>query len=310
MAKILVADDSAVDRKLIGGLLEKNPRLQVEFVEDGQAALASARYAPPDLLVTDMQMPQMDGLEVVSALHAESSRVPVVLITGQGSEELAVEALSRGAASYVPKSQLAERLLETVSQVLEAARTDHRYERLNECLINNQYTYYLENDPELFSPLVDLVQQALVGAELVDETARVQIGLALEEALMNALFHGNLEISGAKWREARGELCKGLVPPEVRERREKIPYRDRLILVDIQITTEMARFVIGDEGPGFDATYIPRTLVPGGGRGLVLIHTFMDEVRFNAKGNEITMIKRSSRPTQPANLSLFPILDE
>jgi anti-sigma regulatory factor (Ser/Thr protein kinase) len=77
-------------------------------------------------------------------------------------------------------------------------------------------------------------------------------------------------------------------------------YRDRRVHVDAQISLSAAVFTVRDQGPGFahaelnglsDPTHLERI----GGRGLILIKTFMDEVRYNTSGNEITMIKRSRR---------------
>jgi CheY-like chemotaxis protein/anti-sigma regulatory factor (Ser/Thr protein kinase) len=244
-----------------------------------------------------MQMPRLNGLDLVSRVKEQYPHIPVLLITGKGSESLAVEALSRGAASYVPKGELADKLAETIVQILETARIDTRYAKLNECLVNTHYTYYLDNDPALFPPLIDLVQQAIVGTQLCDASSCVQVGIALEEALLNSLVHGNLELPLTAWRKSRAELRKGLLPAAIEERRQAVPYRDRLILVDIQVTCDEARFVVGDEGPGFDHRRLDEKLPDEGGRGLVLIKTFMNEVRFNSRGSEITLVKRPSRPS-------------
>ena len=76
------------------------------------------KESPPDVVVTDVQMPEMDGLEFVTAARDLHPDVPVILMTAHGSERCALEALERGAASYVPKSQLVDTLLASVMQVL------------------------------------------------------------------------------------------------------------------------------------------------------------------------------------------------
>src|SRR5207253_1772812 len=121
MATILVVDDSAIDRKLAGSLLEKVAGTKAEYAEDGKAALAFFEHALPDLVLTDMSMPEMDGLELVKHIRKHHPLVPVILMTAYGSEEIAIEALRIGAASYVPKKNLAQDLTETVRDVLNAA---------------------------------------------------------------------------------------------------------------------------------------------------------------------------------------------
>ena len=70
-----------------------------------------------------MLMPQMDGLELVEAVRAKYPLTPVILMTAHGSEDLAIRALKKGAASYVPKQSLAQNLAETLDQVFSAAQT-------------------------------------------------------------------------------------------------------------------------------------------------------------------------------------------
>src|SRR6202008_3824555 len=98
------------------------------------AALARMEEARPDLVLTDMQMPELDGLELVEAVRARFPEVPVILMTAHGSEELAVNALQRGAASYVPKRSLAHDLVSTVGAVLELAKARRASLRVYESL--------------------------------------------------------------------------------------------------------------------------------------------------------------------------------
>ncbi len=297
MPRVLVVDDSAVDRRLIGGLLEKDDRLQVEYVENGSAALACIRSDPPDVVVTDLQMPELDGLDLVRAVSIHHSNTPVVLMTAHGSEDLAIAALEQGAASYVPKARAAEKLLDTVFQVLALSHAEGSYERLLECMDRTEFVFTLGNDPTVFDPLVDLVQQIAMGMGVTGAAERFSIGSALQEALLNAYYRGNLEISREQMQESRERMLMGEKDHLVEQRRAQAPYRDRKIYCQIAIVPDEARFVIRDEGPGFDVSTIPQhvdaaALDGEAGRGLVLIRACMDEVRHNPQGNEITLVKR------------------
>jgi len=192
MPKVLVVDDSKVDRRLVCEFLRNQSQWAVEDAANGVEALARMKDSVPDLMVTDLNMPVMDGLELVTAMREHYPDVPVILITAYGSETLASEALRRGASSYVPKSQLADRLLGTMEEVLALVRADRTYERLISCLTRTEFTFFLENDAALIDPMVDLVQQMVAGMEVADFTGRLRIGVALKEALLNALFHGSL----------------------------------------------------------------------------------------------------------------------
>jgi CheY-like chemotaxis protein len=297
MPTVLVVDDSAVDRRFVGGLLARDARYQVEFAEDGTQALSQMRKSPPDVIVTDLQMPNRNGLELVAAVRMHHPGVPIILMTGHGSEDLAVEALHRGAANYVPKPQLGERLLESVEEALLLSRADQTYDRLISCLDQCEFEFELENDPGLVDPLIDLVQQIVAGMKLTDATGRFRVGAAVKEALLNAIYRGNLEISFQQMQDNRVSLLEGKGGNLVEQRRNSDPYKERKVHVSIHIDSKQAKFVICDDGKGFDPSKIPAAGQPGSldpetGRGLVLMRAFLDEVTFNARGNEVTLIKR------------------
>lgn len=297
MPTILVVDDSSVDRRLATLLLSKGTTIHVEEAENGRAALQAIERCEPDLVVTDLQMPELDGLGLIRRVRSQHPRVPVVLMTAHGSEGLAVEALEAGAASYVPKSALPDTLLDTVEQVLAISRADHNLDRLAQCLQRADFTFWLENDSSLIDPLVDVVQRLVDKMQLCDATGRVRVGIALEEALLNALYRGNLELSFDQMQEDRANLLQGLSMGLAEQRRNEPPYRDRKILVKINVSTEEIKIIVRDEGPGFDVIPVansddPAALGREGGRGLVLMRTFMDEVTYNDAGNEVCMIKR------------------
>lgn len=289
MPTVLVVDDAAVDRRLAGGLLERDPNLDIVYAVSGADALAQLDRSVPDLVVTDLQMPDIDGLCLVNTISDQYPEVPVVLMTAHGSEQIAAKALASGAASYVPKAELADTLHDTVMQILAMSESDLRYKRLIECSVETDFIFELENDLTLIDPLVDLVQQVITSMSLCDSGDRVRVGVALEHAVSNAMLRGNLEIDA---------VGTHLVDPlVVKQRREQMPFRDRRVTVKIEVTREEARFTVTDQGPGFDTGIVPASGDPdamraGMGRGLVLMMTFMDKVSFNEKGNVVVLVKR------------------
>ncbi len=297
MTNILVVDDSDVDRRLITGLLRSTPSLHVSIAENGKEALTRLNGSSFDLVLTDMQMPEMDGLELVRAISVYHPDVPVVLMTAHGSDQLAMEALAEGAASYVPKSELADKLDETISQVLALTGANRNYERLSACQTRAEFSFLLENDAALIDPLVDLMQQIAFRMGLCDANGRFRFGMAMQQALLNALYHGNLEVGPSEVQDARESLLSGKGPSLLDQRRTQAPYRDRKIFVDVRMGNDEAKIIVRDEGPGFD---VKKILTPTNGsadelhgaRGLRLMHAFMDEVAYNPAGNEVTMTKR------------------
>ena len=214
------------------------------------------------------------------------------MMTSKGSEEIAVEALEKGAASYVPKRILSRRLPETVERILEVAREVKEQARLMERLVADECVFLLENDIRLIASFVRYLRQGLRGVGLCEESDHMRISIAVEEALLNAYYHGNLEVD-SKLREGDGNEFMELA----RQRCDELPYRDRRISIKATYSDSEAVFVIRDDGEGFDSRQIPDPTNPDNllrstGRGLLLMRSFMDELRFNDIGNEVTMIKR------------------
>jgi CheY-like chemotaxis protein len=195
MPTVLVVDDSAVDRRLVGGLLSRSPGITVEFAADGDEALAKIGESPPHIVVTDLIMPGMNGLDLVKAIHEKHPRIPIILMTGKGSEEIAVQALQAGATNYVPKSGLHQHLQDTLQDVLSVLRERRSQEQLLGCLRAGEFTFGLSNDAGLISSLIDYVQMLLRSIGLCEESDIIRISIALEEALRNGMFHGNLEVT-------------------------------------------------------------------------------------------------------------------
>ncbi|MFO1005635.1 MAG: response regulator [Planctomycetaceae bacterium] len=300
MVSILVVDDSAVDRRLAGGLLAKQDGWVVHYASGGKDAASWLRDHTVDVIVTDLQMPEMNGLEFVRHVRAEHPLTPVILMTGQGSEDIAVQALESGAASYVPKRLMETDLIETIERVLTLAGEKRVRRSLISRMRSLQTHFVLENDPAMLSSMVAYFQGLIVDMGIFSESERLKIGVALEEALLNASYHGNLEVS-SRLRELDYSTYYNLA----RERRATEPYKSRRIYVDVDLSCNGVVYVIRDEGPGFDPHSQPDPRAPENierpsGRGLLLMRSFMDRVEYNASGNMVRLEKKTTVcPTLP-----------
>jgi CheY-like chemotaxis protein len=291
VARILVVDDSQVDLQLARKLLEKMPNWTVSTARNGKEGLERIESELPDLVVTDLQMPEMNGLELVETLRNEYPLIPVILMTAAGSESIAVEALQKGAASYVPKRELAADLADIVSRVLASATKQRNRRRLLNYM--TEVTYVLENDLDLISSLVSDIRELIQERWLFDETECLRMATAIDEALCNAFYHGNLEVS-SDLREQDANAYHDLA----KQRRLEEPYRSRRIHVRLRLDRQEVSVTIRDEGPGFDPDSLPDPTAPGYlerpcGRGVLLMRAFTDEVAFNSTGNEVTLRKQT-----------------
>ncbi|RZI56766.1 MAG: response regulator, partial [Rubrivivax sp.] len=121
-ARIVVADDNADMRTYLRDLL--SPYYAVELAADGLQALEAARRVPPDLLLSDVMMPRLDGLALLSAIRADArlGGVPVVLLSARAGEEARIEGLDAGADDYMIKPFSSRELLARLGALLELRR--------------------------------------------------------------------------------------------------------------------------------------------------------------------------------------------
>jgi CheY-like chemotaxis protein len=304
---ILVAEDSATQAAQIRIQLEQ-AGYEVHLAANGKEALASLNREGADLVLTDLDMPEMNGLELVEAIHEKFSRVPVILMTAFGSEEVAIRALDAGAASYVPKRNLNRDLLDTLRDVLSVVQTSREQQRLTEFLTESDAHFTLDSDTGAIMSIVSHLQTVLTDLKLVDDTESIRIGVALETALFHAVCHGNLELGSGQLQESYHlEDAGASYFQRLAERRSQPPYADRRVYCDAHISRSEAVFEIRHEGPGFDRAVLLSSeddrdrLDNDADRGWLLIKHFLDETSLDESGQRLRLVKRRGQHApQPA----------
>ena len=134
-ATVLVVEDNADLRRFMSGLLQDEWR--VLEAADGNAGLAVAREQRPDLVLTDVMMPGLDGFALLRALRGDpaTAAIPVVFLSARAGEDAAIEGLDAGADDYLPKPFSARELLARVRSNLELARFRNREADFREALV-------------------------------------------------------------------------------------------------------------------------------------------------------------------------------
>jgi anti-sigma regulatory factor (Ser/Thr protein kinase) len=158
--------------------------------------------------------------------------------------------------------------------------------------------FVLDNDPAAIPGIVSQLQEKTLILEL-SEQAVAGVGVAVEEALVNSIQHGNLELSSQLREVDHAAFCDAL-----EQRRGDTPYCQRRVRLQATVCPHEVVLVIRDQGRGFSVTELPdpreeSNLHRIGGRGILLMRAYMDEVHYNDVGNEVRLIKR--RITQRAD---------
>jgi len=290
MPTLLVVDDVATDRLRIAGLAARWMKSNVLQAADGATAMTMIEQHQPDIVLTDLHMPEMNGLQLVEAIRDRYPYIPVILMTADGSEEIAAIALQKGAASYVPKRNLAQNLERTLQQVHVTARDSQIQPEIMHQIQSTKTELILYNDRQLIRSTVGLLVNFLRCMPLGDETERMRTGIALEEAMLNAYYHGNFDVAGVKG--ATPQTWDAIAA----ERSSDREYGLRRIHVLADISRERSVFTIRDEGKGFDPTpFLEGRVKPLNDRhrGIHLMSTIMDAVTYNPTGTEVTMTRNA-----------------
>ncbi|MBX7191352.1 MAG: response regulator [Sandaracinaceae bacterium] len=133
LPKVLVVDDEKVIREILADFLSMEG-FSVRTAEDGAAALAELSKHSYDLVLSDLKMPNMGGLELLEAIGKHSSNVVVVIMTGFGTVETAIDAMKRGAYDYILKPFKVEEVVHTIRRALEKQKLATENLRLREAL--------------------------------------------------------------------------------------------------------------------------------------------------------------------------------
>lgn len=262
--RIMVVDDEDLVRDLLSRYLDKLG-YEVVLAEDGSQALRLYQERPVDLVLSDVRMPRLDGLQLLVALKDINPRLPVVLISGHGEVETVVHALKAGADNFLAKPLRMDTLARVVKQSLSVAWTAPH--GLSQGMHVRQTTVIsAPSRKDMVQEVVQVVAQSAMSSGYCQHDLDNNLKLALVEGVTNAMEHGN------QWSEKL------------------------MVLVQVEVTAELLRVSITDQGPGFDLGSLPdptseEHLICERGRGVFLMRAIMDEVIFSPAGNSVTLAK-------------------
>lgn len=291
MARILVIDGCPAERRLAALLLAAASDWSVVEASSADHALTLSQLVPLDLVILDEQAAPPDR-NLAEAIAREQPLLPILMITNESDDKHLEPAVEHAAAGCISRRQVPTGLAHEAERLLREPGV--RPGRMSVAALPQQRsaTFEMENDPASVAAVVGHVSGYCRRFGVMDEQDLYRVAVALEEALLNAIIHGNLQVSSAL-RERSDDAFRRLI-----ERRRRDPeFGARRVRLACDVDEQGARIVIRDEGPGFDVSALPDPRDPqhvlrASGRGILLMRTFMDEVSFNAIGNEVTLVKR------------------
>ena len=293
---ILVVDDEKPIRKILNKLLVRGGYRIVEAA-NGREGLELFRERRPDIVITDIRMPEMGGLDLLMAIKKESPDACVAVMTGYGSEEVAIQAIRSGACNYFKKPFNTAEFMYAIGVLAELVghRKGQKFD--NTILTGETKTFLMGSRFSQIYPVISELTRTL--ADYPFDVESVQI--ALLEMITNAIEHGNLEIS---LEEKQKALQEGTLKDLYRIRTASPECAGRKVEIHYEFTPARAAFTITDEGKGFVCASLPdpsdpRNIMEVSGRGIIMTRLLMDETKYNDKGNAVTVVKVAGKP-EPA----------
>ena len=175
---ILIIDDDEYIRDSCRQVLEKMPGAEIEEAKDGQSGLSAMRDHPADLVLLDLKMPGMNGMEVLEILRRDYPETIVNVITGYATVESAVDAMKRGAFDFLPKPFtpvelriIIGRALKRHRLILETRRLQREKEQLKEDMISI-VTHQMREPLVVITQYLDTVREGITG-EISDQTRKL-----------------------------------------------------------------------------------------------------------------------------------------
>ncbi len=288
--KILIVEDDHASRLFLESLLESN-NYDFRSAENGIEGLNVFDEYNPDIVLSDIKMPIMDGLELLEAIRDKNSDAIVVIITAFGSENYAIQALHLGANNYLKKPVSSQELLRLLKKYKAIISGKYSPESLPGKLINRTFSVEFKSEYTKIPKIVDKIM--IESAIDINDSEKVNIELGLVELITNAIEHGNLGIS---YIEKQLALDDGKLSELFDERVHNEKFKNRNVKVDFFTDEEKYQWTITDDGEGFNWKSIPdptdqEHILELNGRGIFISNFLFDKIEYFGKGNVVIATK-------------------
>ncbi len=291
--KVLIVEDNDSSREFLYNLLQYE-NFDLAVSKNGLEALEIFDEFKPDLILSDIQMPIMDGLELLEAIRKKDSDTIFIIITAFGTEEYAIKALRLGANNYLKKPIRNKDLLSILEKYKNLVDKHEVTEPLP-IYIRRSFSASLENRIAYVPQFVEkLLNETNCNVNINDRTS---MELGLVELLTNSIEHGNLEIT---FQEKQIALEKGTLEQLYKDKQAIEEYAKRRVTIEFYHDEDFCEWIIKDEGKGFDWNLLPNpthseNLLSLSGRGIFITRFLFDELEYLGRGNIVRakkMIKR------------------
>ncbi|MCB1215969.1 response regulator [bacterium] len=292
---ILIVDDEEIIRNVLKRKLEQSTDFIVHTAGDGLPALEIFERENVDLVISDLMMSEMNGIELLRNLKRLKPSIPVIIITGYGTLDDAIEAIHLGAEDFIKKPFDINDVIETIEKTFRKLAEEADQREIIRFIEDENIKLAIPSDFEFLNTVINYVFSHLKARWMVNDENLHDVKVCMYEALTNAFEHGNLGIPGDE-KSRLLEISQQAWRDFLMERMNDPGNNDKQIEVNLQISDQRMSLRVRDQGGGFDfdnhfKDVEPELLFRSSGRGLLLIRSLMDEMWFEDGGRALVMVK-------------------
>jgi len=284
--KVLIVEDDKSSRLYLENLLELN-NYDYRSASNGIEGLNLFEEYCPDVVITDIQMPIMDGLEMLEAIRDRKSNSIVIITTAFGSENYAIQALHLGANNYLKKPVAGIDLIPLLRKYRTILESKYSTVEMPGNIIFRKFRIEFKTNIEKIPKIVDrLLVESYCN---IEDNERINIELGLVELITNAFEHGNLEIS---FEDKLNALSNNTLDELYYERLNSAEFRNRKVLIDFTMDENSCEWIIQDDGRGFNWKALPNpteeeNILELCGSGIFITSFLFDEIEYSGIGNVV-----------------------
>jgi DNA-binding response OmpR family regulator len=290
MKKILIIDDEKPVRDVLNIALSEEGYESFQ-APSGELGFELFKSSEPDIVLTDVMMPGIDGIEVTKRMKAQRDDIDVVVMSGFGTEELVVNALQAGASNYIKKPIVFEELFKILDDIIFKRENRKRFEISREIVESEHKNIVIGND---VSRVWGAVNQVLFNAQAVTDPNSLEgMCIGLYELLINAVEHGNL---GITFQEKSDALQNNTYRELIESRMKRADSEGMVVRIESDYEPSSIAVEIRDQGAGFDLSTLAdmkdaEAMLSDHGRGVLLASLFYDSVDYFEPGNCVKVSK-------------------
>ncbi len=288
--KILLVEDDSSSRIYLENLLDVNG-YKYRSAVNGIEGLNVFEEYKPDIVITDIQMPIMDGLELLEAIRDKKSDAIVIITTAYGTENYAIQALQLGANNYLKKPVSNIDLIPVLEKYNAIITSRYSPEVFPGEFIYRKYKYEFLATVQTIPKIVD---KLLIEASCeFENNERINVELGLVELITNAVEHGNLEIT---YNEKQEALINNTLDSLYEKKQNDPKYKDKKIAIEFCLDNTGYQWIISDQGKGFNWNSLAdptdeKNILELNGRGVYITGFLFDELEYSGKGNIVRVKK-------------------